>query len=86
MTGYCPVPGLVPTSPANRGYVGGFASALMLKDLLLAQAAAEAAGAPTPLGAHAARVYQALVEAGEGDRDFSVVYEYFSDLMRPEAP
>jgi 3-hydroxyisobutyrate dehydrogenase len=86
MTGYCPVPGLVPTSPANRGYVGGFASALMLKDLLLAQAAAEAGGAPTPLGAHAARVFKALVEAGEGDRDFTVVYEYLADLMRPEAP
>jgi 3-hydroxyisobutyrate dehydrogenase len=86
MTGYCPVPGPVPTSPANRGYQPGFAATLMLKDLSLAQQAAEAGGAATPLGAHAARLYQALVEAGEGDRDFSVAYEYLSDLARPEAP
>ncbi len=86
LTSYCPVPGPVPTSPANRGYLPGFAATLMLKDLLLAQQAAEAGGAPTPLGAHAARIYQALVEAGEGDRDFSVTYEYLSDLYRTEAP
>ena len=86
LTSYCPVPGPVPASPANRGYQPGFAAALMLKDLLLAQQAAEATGAATPLGAHAQRLYQALVEAGEGDRDFSVTYEYFSDLYRAEAP
>ncbi len=86
LTSYCPVPGPVPTSPANRGYLAGFAAALMLKDLSLAQQAAEAGGAATPLGAHAARIYQALVEAGEGDRDFSVTYEYLSDLYRAEAP
>ena len=86
LTSYCPVPGLVPTSPANRGYLPGFAVALMLKDLSLAQQAAEAGGAPTPLGAHAARLYQAMADAGEADRDFSVAYEYLSDLMRPEAP
>ena len=86
LTSYCPVPGPVPASPANRGYLPGFAAALMLKDLSLAQQAAEAGGAATPLGAHAARLYQALVEAGEGDRDFSVTYEYLSDLYRAEAP
>ncbi len=86
LTSYCPVPGPVPNSPANRGYQPGFAATLMLKDLLLAQQAAEAGGAPTPLGAHAARVYQALVESGDGDRDFSVAYEYLSDLYRDEAP
>lgn len=86
LTSYCPVPGPVPASPANRGYLPGFAATLMLKDLSLAQQAAEAGGAPTPLGAHAARIYQALVEAGEGDRDFSVTYEYLSDLYRAEAP
>ncbi len=86
LTSYCPVPGPVPNSPANRGYLPGFAATLMLKDLLLAQQAAEAGGAPTPLGAHAARIYQALVEVGEGDRDFSVTYEYLSDLYRAEAP
>ena len=51
LTTYCPVPGPVPTSPANRDYAGGFAAALMLKDLKLAQAAAQSAGAATPLGA-----------------------------------
>jgi 3-hydroxyisobutyrate dehydrogenase len=86
LTAYCPVPGPVKTSPANRGYLPGFAATLMLKDLALAQQAAEATGAATPLGAHAARLYQALVDAGEGDRDFSVTYEYLSDLDRPEAP
>jgi 3-hydroxyisobutyrate dehydrogenase len=76
----------VKTSPANRGYQPGFAATLMLKDLNLAQQAAEATGAATPLGAHAARFYTALAEAGEGDRDFSVAYEYLSDLDRPEQP
>ena len=86
LTSYCPVPGPVPGSPANRGYLPGFAATLMLKDLLLAQQAAAGSGAATPLGAHAARIYQALVDAGEGDRDFSVTYDYLSDLDRPEAP
>ena len=64
------MPGLVPTSPANRGYAAGFAVNLMLKDLLLAQEAANDSGVATPLGAHAARVYQALAEAGEGPTRF----------------
>jgi 3-hydroxyisobutyrate dehydrogenase len=71
MTSYCPVPGPVPTSPANRGYQAGFTAAMMLKDLKLAQEAAKAAGASTPLGADAARVYAQYVESGEGARDFS---------------
>ena len=54
LTSYCPVPGPVPASPANNGYKPGFAAALMLKDLKLAQEAAAATGATTPLGAHAA--------------------------------
>lgn len=86
LTSYCPVPGPVPGSPANRGYQPGFAAALMLKDLSLAQLAADAGGAATPLGAHAARLYQALVDAGDGDRDFSVAYEYLAGLDRAEAP
>src|SRR5256886_6957083 len=57
MTSYCPVPGLVPTSPANRDYKAGFTAAMMLKDLKLAQDAARAADAKTPLGADAARIY-----------------------------
>src|SRR3954468_15038332 len=53
LTSYCPVPGPVPASPANNGYKPGFAAALMLKDLRLAQEAAQSAGAATPLGKHA---------------------------------
>ena len=82
LTTYCPAPGPVPTAPSNRGYTGGFASALMLKDLKLAQDAAASVGAPTPLGAHAARLYQAVTDAGEGGRDFSVVFEWLSGLVR----
>jgi 3-hydroxyisobutyrate dehydrogenase len=73
MTTYCPVPGPVPTSPANRDYKAGFTAAMMLKDLKLAQEAAKAAGAHTPLGADAASIYGRYVEAGEGPRDFSGV-------------
>src|SRR5450432_42426 len=57
LTSYCPVPGPVPAAPSNRDYKPGFASALMLKDLKLAQEAALAAGATTPLGAAAAQLY-----------------------------
>ncbi len=84
LTTYCPVPGPVPTSPANRDYAPGFAASLMLKDMQLAQAAAAGTGAATPLGAHAARLYQAVVEAGEGGRDFSVVFPWLSGLAREE--
>jgi 3-hydroxyisobutyrate dehydrogenase len=76
MTTYCPVPGPVPTSPANRDYKAGFTAAMMLKDLKLAQDAAKAAGADTPLGADAAKIYGEFVEAGEGPRDFSGVIRY----------
>jgi 3-hydroxyisobutyrate dehydrogenase len=71
LTTYCPVPGPVPTSPANNGYKPGFAAALMLKDLRLSQEASTAAGASTPLGAHAAEIYAAFEEAGHGGMDFS---------------
>jgi 3-hydroxyisobutyrate dehydrogenase len=73
LTTYCPVPGPVPTSPANNGYKPGFAAALMLKDLLLSQEAAESAGAATELGHHAAEIYQKFVSAGEGNMDFSAI-------------
>lgn len=78
LTAYCPVPGPVPTSPANRDWQPGFASALMLKDLKLAQAAATASGAPTPLGAEAAKIYGQMVEGGDGGRDFSYAYRWLS--------
>jgi len=71
LTTYCPVPGPVPTSPANRGYAGGFAAALMLKDLKLSQAAAQSSGAPTPLGAEATQLYALFAAQGRENLDFS---------------
>jgi 3-hydroxyisobutyrate dehydrogenase len=73
LTSYCPVPGPVPASPANNNYKAGFASALMLKDLKLAQEAASAAGATTPLGAAAAQIYGMHNAWGEGGMDFSAI-------------
>ena len=71
LTTYCPVPGPVPTSPANNDYKPGFAAALMLKDLLLSQEAAASAGVSTALGKHASEIYQNFVTAGQGSVDFS---------------
>ncbi|MGH6815634.1 MAG: 3-hydroxyisobutyrate dehydrogenase [Hyphomicrobiaceae bacterium] len=73
---YCPVPGLVPSSPANQDYKPGFATALMLKDLTLAQEAAHAAGAATPLGAEAAQLYRLFAGAGHGSDDFSAIVKF----------
>ncbi|HVP85958.1 MAG TPA: 3-hydroxyisobutyrate dehydrogenase [Rhizomicrobium sp.] len=71
LTTYCPVPGPVPTAPSNRDYTGGFATALMLKDLKLAQGAAQGAGAATPLGAEAAQLYAMFAANGHAAMDFS---------------
>ena len=71
MTTYCPVPGPVPTSPANRDYKPGFAAAMMLKDLKLAVEAAQSCGASIPLGAEAAQLYALMAGAGDGGVDFS---------------
>src|SRR6201991_3606811 len=71
LTTYCPVPGPVPASPANNESKPGFASVLMVKDLTLAQDAANAAGAATPLGKHAQEIYQAFDAAGHGAVGFS---------------
>jgi 3-hydroxyisobutyrate dehydrogenase len=79
LTSYCPVPGPVPASPANRGYAPGFAAAMMLKDLRLAQEAAAAAGAATPLGAEAAQLYALFCAAGRGTTDFSGIIGMFRD-------
>lgn len=76
LTTYCPVPGPVPTSPANRDYQPGFAAALMLKDLTLSQDAAASAGATTPLGAAATRLYAAMVDAEQGGVDFSGIVNH----------
>ena len=71
MTSYCPAPGPVPTSPANNDYKPGFAAAMMLKDLKLAQDAAQSAGQSTPLGAAAEALYQMMEQKGAGGTDFS---------------
>jgi 3-hydroxyisobutyrate dehydrogenase len=76
LTTYCPVPGPVPTSPANAGYAPGFAAALMLKDMMLSQQAAAANGARTPLGAHATELYKAFADAGNAGKDFSGIIEF----------
>ena len=73
MTSYCPVPGVGPTTPADNGYQGGFATALMLKDLKLAMAAARDAGAEVPMGNLAERLYEAFDADGNGALDFSAI-------------
>ena len=82
MTGYCPVPGPVPAAPSNRGYAPGFTAANMLKDLRLAQQAAGATAAATPLGAAAANLYQLFVDSGAGGLDFSAIMRF----LRRESP
>lgn len=81
LTSYCPVPGPVPNSPANNHYKPGFATALMLKDLRLAQQAAAASGAATPLGALATQLFALHAAGGHGRDDFSSVI----GLMRAKA-
>jgi 3-hydroxyisobutyrate dehydrogenase len=76
LTTYCPVPGPVPASPANRNYQPGFAAALMLKDLKLAQEAAQQSGAVTPLGAEAAQLYAVFNAQGHGGTDFSGIIKF----------
>jgi 3-hydroxyisobutyrate dehydrogenase len=71
MTSYCPMPGPVPTSPANNAYQPGFAAAMMLKDLVLAQDASASADADTPMGKRATELYTLMQEKGHGDMDFS---------------
>ena len=75
LTSYCPWPGPVPAAPSNRGYEGGFLTALMLKDLKLAQEAAAKSGAATPLGAQAEAMYALFDRLGYGGKDFSAVLE-----------
>jgi 3-hydroxyisobutyrate dehydrogenase len=75
LTSYCPVPGPVPTSPANRDYQPGFTASMMLKDLKLSQNAAQSVGASTPLGAQATALYSLFESAGVGGRDFSGIIQ-----------
>ncbi len=79
MTSYCPVPGPVPTSPANRDYAAGFTVAMMLKDLKLAQEAVAATGANTPLGSQATALYEAFSEAGNDELDFSAIFRKIAE-------
>lgn len=73
ITSYCPLPGVGPQSPADNDYQGGFASALMLKDLKLALEAAQTAGSSVPMGQRAKELYEAFAEAGNGGLDFSAI-------------
>jgi len=82
MTSYCPVPGVGPETPADREYEGGFAAALMLKDLKLAMDAAEEASAYTPMGGEAEDLYQRFVDLGGGTKDFSAIIKMIDDSWR----
>jgi 3-hydroxyisobutyrate dehydrogenase len=84
MTSYCPVPGVGPETPADRDYEGGFAAALMLKDLKLAMEAAQEAGAYTPMGGEAEELYQRFVDRGGAHKDFSALIKMIDDSW--EAP
>jgi 3-hydroxyisobutyrate dehydrogenase len=75
MTSYCPVPGVGPTSPADNEYQGGFATALMLKDLKLAMEAAQSVNADVPMGARAAELYAQFDSDGKGSLDFSAIIQ-----------
>ena len=85
MTSYCPVPGVGPETPADRDYEGGFAAALMLKDLRLAMDAAKEAGAYTPMGGEAEELYQRFVDRGGGTKDFSAIIKMIDDSWVPPA-
>lgn len=79
MTSYCPVPGVGPETPADRNYEGGFAAALMLKDLKLAMDAAQSAGAYVPMGDEAEELYERFVNSGNGAKDFSGIIRMIED-------
>jgi 3-hydroxyisobutyrate dehydrogenase len=83
MTTYCPVPGVGPVTPADRDYEGGFAAALMLKDLRLAMEAAQGVDAYTPMGSHAEELYTRFAEAlGGGSKDFSGIIKMIDDSWK----
>ncbi|MDP9414403.1 MAG: 3-hydroxyisobutyrate dehydrogenase [Pseudomonadota bacterium] len=79
MTSYCPVPGVGPVTPADRDYDGGFAAALMLKDLRLAMEAAQSVDAYTPMGAHAEELYTRFSDRGGAGKDFSAIIKMIDD-------
>lgn len=86
LNNYCPAPGVGPKSPADNDYKPGFAAELMLKDLLLSQAAAQSVDAATPLGAAATAFYQAFVDHGGRGRDFSAVLPKLAEMKRGDEP
>ncbi|QPQ56033.1 3-hydroxyisobutyrate dehydrogenase [Allosphingosinicella flava] len=79
MTSYCPVPGVGPETPADRDYEGGFATALMLKDLKLAMEAAQSVDAYTPMGAEAEVLYERFANLGGAGKDFSAIIKMIDD-------
>lgn len=82
MTSYAPVPGVGPDTPADHDYEGGFAAALMLKDLKLAMDAAKSVGAYTPMGGEAEELYQRFVDRGGGNKDFSGIIKMIDDSWK----
>lgn len=82
MTSYCPVPGVGPETPADRNYDGGFAAALMLKDLRLAMEAADSVDAYTPMGADAEKLYARFAELGGEGKDFSAIIQMLDDSWK----
>lgn len=82
MTSYCPVPGVGPETPADRDYEGGFAAALMLKDLKLALEAADNHGAYTPMGSEAEELYSRFVDRGGAGKDFSAIIKMIDDSWK----
>ncbi|MBL1420231.1 MAG: 3-hydroxyisobutyrate dehydrogenase [Alphaproteobacteria bacterium] len=78
LTTYCPVPGPIPTTPANNDYEPGFAAAMMLKDLRLAADAAQSLGVNTQIGQKAKELYEAMSQAGLDNKDFSAYFEFMS--------
>jgi len=83
MTTYTPVPGVGPETPADHDYEGGFAAALMLKDLKLAMEAAQQVGAYTPMGGEAEELYQRFVDRGGATKDFSGIIKMIDDSWKP---
>jgi 3-hydroxyisobutyrate dehydrogenase len=83
MTSYAPVPGVGPDTPADHDYEGGFAAALMLKDLKLAADAARSVNAYTPMGGEAEELYQRFVDRGGGGKDFSGIIKMIDDSWTP---
>jgi 3-hydroxyisobutyrate dehydrogenase len=86
MTTYCPVPGVGPVTPADRDYEGGFATALMLKDLRLAMEAAQSVDSYTPMGSEAESLYARFADLGGAGKDFSAIIRMIDDSWKSSSP